>query len=1159
MSNPVLSVVVPIYNVERYLDECLQSLATQEVNDIEVIMVDDGSTDSSADIGARWVEKDARFSLVRQDNHGLGHARNTGAAHVAGTYLAFLDSDDVVPADAYRRMMDVLEQTGSDFATGNVHRFDSSGRTWQAPLYKGMAKVEERATHVTRNHDLLRDHLAHNKMWRTSFWRQSGLSFPVGVLYEDVPTTIPAHVMARAVDVVPVVAVLWRVRDQGDSSITQSRGQDVRHLRDRVDGALRASRFIAERGDQDLKDAYDFLVLRRDLRWYVDLYPEVDAEYQDETFTAIGRYLAQVSPEALRRTPVAMRIAYALLARGARQDFAAYVDLRRAGMAGDLPVSARGGRALVEADLPRGSDLPDEARDVTEELRVVSRTSRITVSDRDLVLEGWAYIPRLPIEEPVRIQVWLDGNGRSLPAAVVQRSDERAALDVGAPQAEAGRVAFVATVPLRKLRRRWRRGGAEWPVTVAVTSAGITKTGPLATPQVGAAERPIMAELGGGQWLRVCWTDDGLTCRVRTGEIVVTNSEVVGDSAAVDQSLMLTIRTTSPPGAGAAVRLRSTDLKASRDYPVTRDGRSRRSVQVRIPVADLADDAETGEIAWNLLFRTKKGDSWQRVLDPVGLFGRSVQLGDRELALRRSRAATVDVVCRPFSPSVTGVRWHDEASFVVRMALGGRSIGTMALKARQHEERVRAEVVEDGDSWKAFFPVGALARFGDSVPIRAGTWDLVAETDSGDVPLRIGHGLLESLPAVTDYRRRRYILTDRRRHVLSLVVESELDLTERGPQNQRRLRTLDYPGAKTHVRDVVLYESYYGKQFSDSPRQVFDQLCDRDLGLQHLVAVRDQQVNVPDGATAVVYRSREYYQALAQARYVVANTHLPNCFERADGQVVLQTWHGVGTKKIGLDMETVSFANKSYLHNIRGGEAENWSYLVSPNPFTSAILTRAFAYGGPLLETGVPRNDIFHRPDRSEVAARVKAQLGIPPGKKVVMYAPTWRDNVFDGPGRYRLDLRFDLYEAARKLGEEYVILFRKHSNIVDRLPPGNGAVVDVSDYPDVQELLLVSDILISDYSTLMCDFANTGRPMLFYTYDLANYRDVLRGFYFDFENEVPGPLITNEGDLLPAILDAESIRADYDAKYRAFVERFCPWDDGNAATRVVDAVFGVR
>jgi CDP-glycerol glycerophosphotransferase len=233
--------------------------------------------------------------------------------------------------------------------------------------------------------------------------------------------------------------------------------------------------------------------------------------------------------------------------------------------------------------------------------------------------------------------------------------------------------------------------------------------------------------------------------------------------------------------------------------------------------------------------------------------------------------------------------------------------------------------------------------------------------------------------------------------------------------------------------------------------------------------------------------------------------------------------------------------------------------LVSPNPFTSPILRRAFAFNGTLLETGVPRNDIFHRPDKSEHAALIRNRLGIDGSRKIVLYAPTWRDNLHDGPGRYRLDLRLDLYEAARKIGDDYVLMFRKHSNVIDRLPAGTGSVIDVSDYPEVQELLLVTDILVSDYSTLMCDFANTGRPMLFYTYDLANYRDVLRGFYFDFENEVPGPLITEEADIVPAILDAQNIREGYGEKYQGFVQRFCPWDDGHASGRVVDVVFGME
>ena len=1150
-----LSVVVPIYNVEAYLEECLESIAGQSVQDFEVLMVDDGSTDASSEIANRWANQDDRFRLIRQSNHGLGHARNTGAAHASGRYLTFLDSDDRADTDAYRRMIDALEQTRSDFATGNVHRFDSSGRTWQAPLYKGFARTEQLATHVSTAPELLRDHLAPNKVWRTSFWREGKIEFPVGVLYEDVPTIIPAHVIARSVDVVPVVAALWRVRDQGDSSITQNRGKDVRHLHDRVDAVTHVSEFIAKHVGQHLKDEYDALVLRRDLRWYVDLYPEVDENYQRELFTCIGRFLAHVSPEALRKTPAAMRVAYELLNGSDWQDFAEYVALRRADKVKDLPVTVVGDRAVLEIPLTSGHEIDVVARDVTTELVVASRTARIAVKGDHIVIDGWAHVSRLAPDADQRITVTLMGNAASIPADVTYRRDDAAAADVGAVAESTGRIAFTARVPLRSLRRTrlqrlLRREGTSWTVQLTVRCAGLTCSAPLARPLPGPAERPLLVELGDGTWLRICWTKLGLNCRVRAEGAVL--DAIRGE----DDVIEIAVRTGARIGAGAQLRIRGP--AGGRNVRVQRDPHDRRSVRGQVRVTKLPGWDEDHK-TWSVFFRRSPRSSWQRVVDAATFRSDVLRVGGHELTLRRTKAAAAELIRGAAGPVVCGAEWGPGATLRLRLrdeTAGG--IDALQLSAVRQDEHVTFDVKREGAVLGAKLPLGALDRFGDRVALRAGTWNLTARTSAGvEVPARIDEGL--ALPIETSNGGRKYALTDRQISTLSVIVETDLGPAERGTVNQNWLRTEFYPSAGTSIRNVVLYEAYFGKQFSDSPREVFAELDQRGMELEHVVVVRDQQVAVPPGATAVAYRSREYYTLLAQAKYIVANTHLPSCFRRSSGQTVLQTWHGVGTKKIGLDIVAAQFANRTYHENIRNGESDNWDYLVSPNPFTSPILRRAFAFNGTLLETGVPRNDIFHRPDKSEHAARIRNRLGIDGSRKIVLYAPTWRDNLHDGPGRYRLDLRLDLYKAARKIGDDYVLMFRKHSNVIDRLPAGTGSVIDVSDYPEVQELLLVTDILVSDYSTLMCDFANTGRPMLFYTYDLANYRDVLRGFYFDFENEVPGPLITEEADIVPAILDAQNIREGYGEKYQGFVQRFCPWDDGHASARVVDVVFGME
>jgi CDP-glycerol glycerophosphotransferase len=223
-------------------------------------------------------------------------------------------------------------------------------------------------------------------------------------------------------------------------------------------------------------------------------------------------------------------------------------------------------------------------------------------------------------------------------------------------------------------------------------------------------------------------------------------------------------------------------------------------------------------------------------------------------------------------------------------------------------------------------------------------------------------------------------------------------------------------------------------------------------------------------------------------------------------------------------------------------------------------MRRAFRYDGEICEYGYPRNDLLSRADTAEVAARVRARLGLPDGKRVVLYAPTWRDNqVYANGRRYRFDMRLDLERAWRELGPDYVFLIRGHHHMADDVPAGMRAdfAINVTAYPDITELFLVSDVLVTDYSSAMFDYAVTGRPMLFFTYDLAEYRDSLRGFYFDFEAEAPGPLLASSAEVIEAVRDIDSIAVSYRDAYRRFAARFSSLDDGKAAARICDRLFG--
>ncbi len=288
---------------------------------------------------------------------------------------------------------------------------------------------------------------------------------------------------------------------------------------------------------------------------------------------------------------------------------------------------------------------------------------------------------------------------------------------------------------------------------------------------------------------------------------------------------------------------------------------------------------------------------------------------------------------------------------------------------------------------------------------------------------------------------------------------------------------------------------------------------------------------------------------MGRARYLVSNSTALGFHRKRRGTTFVQTWHGTPLKKIGFHTRrsgsrTAQLAEKTLERNI-----PNWDLLLSPNSFSTPILREAFRYSGPIVEAGYPRNDLLLSPEAGAIRDRVRERLGIASGRQVVLYAPTFRD---ERPFAREADAQ----RLAGDLRATHDVLLRLHKIDAGQLSAGGGTLFrDVSDYPDNRELYLAADVLVTDYSSVMFDFAVTRKPMLFFTPDLAQYRDELRGFYFDFEAEAPGPLLPSADELVRALEDLDAALAGYEAKYAAFVERFCHLDDGHASARVVDAM----
>lgn len=362
---------------------------------------------------------------------------------------------------------------------------------------------------------------------------------------------------------------------------------------------------------------------------------------------------------------------------------------------------------------------------------------------------------------------------------------------------------------------------------------------------------------------------------------------------------------------------------------------------------------------------------------------------------------------------------------------------------------------------------------------------------------------------------------------------------------------------------LVMFESFHGKQFSDNPRAIYEYMKENlpDYSLVWSVDRRHMDYFKDRGVHHVRRFSIHWLLHMTRARYWVVNARLPLWIPKPSHTIYVQTWHGTPLKRLAADMDEVHMPGTNtakYKKNFVY-EAGKWDYLVSPNAYSTTIFRRAFQFDRNIIESGYPRNDyLFAGNDEANIRC-LKRELGTDEQKKVILYAPTWRDNQFYGKGRYKFDIELDLNKLQAEFGETHVIVLRMHYLVAENIDISafKGFVYDFSSHEDIRDLYLISDILITDYSSVFFDYANLQRPMIFFVYDIEDYRDNLRGFYFNFEEKAPGPLTRTTEDIIEAITKIEEEGFIPSLEYSEFYNRFCYLEDGHASARVVKEIFG--
>lgn len=359
----------------------------------------------------------------------------------------------------------------------------------------------------------------------------------------------------------------------------------------------------------------------------------------------------------------------------------------------------------------------------------------------------------------------------------------------------------------------------------------------------------------------------------------------------------------------------------------------------------------------------------------------------------------------------------------------------------------------------------------------------------------------------------------------------------------------------------VIFESGIGKQYSDSPKQIYQKMLTDPFfeGYKFIWIYNGYDIEKDDRLKIIKRFSWEYFYYLATSEYWVNNQNFPYYIHKPKHTTFLQTWHGTPLKKMMNDVDSFSDKDAGYVPRMNKVNAQ-WDYLISPSHYATERFESAFLPKAKILEIGYPRNDVFFLSDneKGEILRQLRNMWGIN-NKKVILYAPTFRDDDKTSAGKQDFKLNLNIEAMYKALHEDYVVLFRQHAIVKTKLYIPDyfkDFFIDVSKFSDVQQLYLLADMCVTDYSSVMFDYAITKKPLLFYTYDYEDYKENLRGFYIDFEAEAPGPLLYDTDQLIDAVQHIDQVEKNYESKYQQFYNKYGYIENGTSTKKVIDAVW---
>ena len=1144
--------IVPVYNIEEYLRPCLDSLLEQGDVSLQVVIIDDGSKDASGTIADEYAQKHQGFEVHHIENGGLGHARNVGLCYADSKYVCFVDSDDVVSKYAYEKMFKRAEADSSDMAICYVDRFNSQ-KHWKSDLHEKVFSGIGRTAHVKSDMRLLNDTTSWNKLIRLEFLRETGLSFPEKILYEDIPVTIPLHYLANQVSVVQSATYHWRVRDGYSKSITQNVDQ-ITNLQDRLKiMRMLDSFFKTNVAERELHIANQVKHLDVDLKIFVNQCPNVTEEVAYKYLDLINEYIDEaISPEAFERLRLLDQQKY-LFVRN--RDYESLIKVCGYKEYNDAPVTESDGELYV--DLPEDI-FTIENRQITPELsRILPRQRLKGISKKEdaLILDLIVFRYRINIPEykdqTLKAYLFDEMSGCEYPISVTHimghelteaegMSTERYRSRFHDYNYDCTR--YELTIDLKEIVANDTPSG-DYMIRIEVENRFYEDTFILA-PEGG-----YLAKASGHGFLCdgvlftvICRPDMRFSLEIDDspiiatsvseddGAITITPKEKVGALYAVckDGDKRAFERITSLGNEQFYISVNSLHKGKLFEIVATENnsqiGREKRvfidGKHFRIDCSDSLAVVET-----NL------GSGYLRLAPTdIPAFVTSVQ--------REKKVAKINA---EIDSSSLCLKEINSAALYACEDISGQDV--------KLEEAV-IHAMPDGNICCEFnIDFKSLKK---SHGLYAGRHSIyILLQDSENNTFKMDPRCVVSCSKTFAFSDMKIMLKRDYEGALFLDVKQIWGNGQETYKKRKRLIVENYPVYLDEPLNEkrILFESKWGMEYSCNPRAIYEYIDKHYPEYECIWSLEDKLTPINGRAKRVRRGSLEYYKCLATSKYLVNNVNFGDDYVKRDGQVFVQTMHGTPLKTLGLQVEDEVQNVNDRMRLIARNRA--WDFLVVQGTFMEGIAEDCFGVSVECMKTGYPRTDALYHVDKDK-EERIKSEIGIPLNKKVVLYAPTWRRrNIFE------MDLDVNLMRE--QLGDDYILLVRLHylaSNAVG-FTPDNVFSFDATKYGSIEDLYLISDVLVTDYSSSMFDYALLKKPMVFYTYDYDEYVYGQRGLYVDFKEEAPGPIVYTTKELAGTILNIDEECGKCRDRISAFYDKYLTYEQANSSRQVVRKMFG--